>query len=418
MPKRSLRWLVGRSLDAAIWRPSHAFYIHDHVLRPRKNEQAGYSDRDHMVAAAQWLARAQDATADGGVSGRYFLRSGWSSSYPETTGYIIPTFLSLAKELDPEFHDRAARCVKFLKAVQLSDGSFPGGEVHENRTRPSVFNTAQILHGLVAWHAETGDMDTAESASRAANWLVSQQDIDGSWRTNIYNSVTTYSAHASCWLAQAGRHFGVDEWARGAERHLDWVLSQVDRDTGWINRAGFTDEDHEKRRAVTHTIAYAIWGVLELSESLGRNDGVLVARRAAEQVARRIESSGWLAGVLDSRWNEDTAEYACLTGNAQMALIWLRLAADDADTRFVNAAIRALDLVKSAQSLDSTDPGIRGGIPGSAPVWGDYLYMAFPNWAAKYFVDAMLAKGEALAWSPRLRKPDASFQTPRVQVAG
>ena len=41
-----------------------------------------------------WLARAQDCStsADGGVARHYSLLDGWSTSYPETTGYIIPTF--------------------------------------------------------------------------------------------------------------------------------------------------------------------------------------------------------------------------------------------------------------------------------------------------------------------------------------
>ena len=401
MRKRSIRWLVGRSLDAAIWRPSHALYLRDQLIHHRRNEHAGHSDRDHLAAVAQWLARAQDITGDGGVSGRYSLRDGWSSSYPETTGYIIPTFLSLAKDVDPGFHDRAARCVEFLRAIQLPDGAFPAGELHENRSRPSVFNTAQILHGLVEWHAQTGDIDAGEAATRAANWLTSRQDPDGCWRTNIYDGVTTYTAHASCWLAQAGRHFGVDAWTRAADRHLDWVLSHVDRDTGWINRAGFCEEDHERRRAPTHTIAYTVWGLLDLSMSLGRDDALSVARTAAERIARRLELSGWLAGELDSQWKSSGADYACLTGNAQMALIWFRLAKIDGDARFINAAIKAIDLVKAAQAMDSNDPGIRGGIPGSAPVWGHYMYMGLPNWAAKYFVDALLAKRDALVHAGR-----------------
>ena len=398
MPKRSLRWFAGRSLDAALWRPSHAAFMRDQFFHRARNSEQGYSDRDHLVAAAQWLARAQDVTGDGGVSGRYNLKSGWSSSYPETTGYIIPTFIALSEGVDPSYHKRAADCVRFLLSIQLSDGAFPGGELHENRTRPSVFNTAQILHGLVAWHAATGDIDAAEAASRAANWLVAQQDSDGCWRKHIYNTITAYSAHASCWLAEAGKHFGITDWTSAAERHLDWVLTNVDEETGWIDKVGFSADDHEKRRGVTHTIAYTIWGVLHLSETLGREDGIAVARRAAEAVARRLELSGRLPGVLDQRWRAANPAYSCLTGNAQMALIWFRLGMRDGDLRLVNAALKALDQVKASQPMDNSDPGIRGGIPGSAPTWGDYLYMAMPNWSAKYFIDAMMAKQRALEW--------------------
>jgi hypothetical protein len=54
----------------------------------------------HLGEAMSWLCRAQDAGGDGGVSRSYALRHmrahgrrGWLASYPETTGYIIPTFL-------------------------------------------------------------------------------------------------------------------------------------------------------------------------------------------------------------------------------------------------------------------------------------------------------------------------------------
>ena len=54
---------------------------------------------NHVRAAVQWLCRAQDVSGDGGVARSYslvynpfFKRRGWTPSYPETTGYIIPTF--------------------------------------------------------------------------------------------------------------------------------------------------------------------------------------------------------------------------------------------------------------------------------------------------------------------------------------
>ena len=33
----------------------------------------------------------------------------------------------------------------------------------------------------------------------------------------------------------------------------------------------------------------------------------------------------------------------------------------------------------------------RGGIKGSHPIWGGYDPFRYPNWAAKFFVDALLA---------------------------
>ena len=132
--------------DGALWRPSNVSFFLQGAIGRQRNRTAGYSDHDHLLATAEWLERAQDATGDGGVSGRYHLRHGWSSSYPETTGYIVPTFLALARELgESRFQERASRCIEFLLSLQHPDGAFPALEVAENRTVPSVFNTAQVL---------------------------------------------------------------------------------------------------------------------------------------------------------------------------------------------------------------------------------------------------------------------------------
>src|SRR4030095_5644886 len=49
----------------------------------------------HLAGAIEWLKQAQDAGADRGVA--YGARFGddFQESYPETTGYIIPTFVDL-----------------------------------------------------------------------------------------------------------------------------------------------------------------------------------------------------------------------------------------------------------------------------------------------------------------------------------
>ena len=52
-----------------------------------------------IKAAIAWLCRAQDMSIsqDGGVAYRYTYIDGWLDSYPETTGYIVPTILKYAK---------------------------------------------------------------------------------------------------------------------------------------------------------------------------------------------------------------------------------------------------------------------------------------------------------------------------------
>ena len=56
--------------------------------------------------------------------------------------------------------------------------------------------------------------------------------------------------------------------------------------------------------------------------------------------------------------------------------------------------MRALDYVMSTQNITTDDPDVRGAIKGSHPIWARYAPMSFPNWATKFFIDAMwLRKG-------------------------
>jgi folate-dependent phosphoribosylglycinamide formyltransferase PurN len=363
-----------------------------------------------LLAAANWLKRAQDATSDGGFVGRYNLRTGWSSSYPETTGYIIPTLLKLADELhDEEFLTRAQRAIDFLLSLQLPNGAFPGAEIAENSTNPSPFNTAQIMHGLQSWAERTQDERCRTALQRAGNWLCEIQDPSGAWRKFFYlDLVTTYSVHLTCWLAEAGAFLGDDRMLEASSRHLAWLLQHYDAEHAWFDLCGFSQEDHKARRAVTHTIAYTVWGVLRTSEVLGSAEGKAAAEKAAYAALRRLELSSRLPGMLDYRWRP-MSSYDCLTGNSQMALIWLHIYEERGDPRLLSAALKAIDIVKAAQMMDGEDAGVTGGIAGSQPVWGEYIQHTFPNWAAKYFIDALLAKQKAMEKEIRFRsKPVAN----------
>jgi len=51
-------------------------------------------DETHLKAAMDWLARAQDFCRGDGVSSVFCLKNGWGVAYPETSGYIIATYLA------------------------------------------------------------------------------------------------------------------------------------------------------------------------------------------------------------------------------------------------------------------------------------------------------------------------------------
>jgi hypothetical protein len=412
-----IRTAIHRLRASGCWKPSIAAFLLRNLEADRSDDLP--SDDAALRGAAAWLARAQDATGDGGIAGRYRLASGWSSSYPETTGYAIPTLLTLADVLgDDEYRQRAGRCVAFLRSVQLPCGAFPGLEVADNRTNPSPFNSAQIIHGLHRWYLATGDRTVLDPIRRAAHWICDVQDGDGAWRRYFYRQLAcAYSAYAACWLAEIADDLDEPRFRASAERNLRWVLSLRDAETGWFDRSGFSERDHEQRCAHTHTIAYTLDGVLRMSDRFDAADGRDAVRVAAERLLERLERSKTLPGVLNHRW-QPQADYVCLTGNAQIALIWMRIAQSTGDVRFVNAAFKAIDEVKRAQTLAHSNGGIRGGIPGSWPIGGEYVQFALPNWAAKFFIDALCAKRACLAlWLDSTRRPAFNPSGSRLPIA-
>src|SRR6476661_5593463 len=131
-----------------------------------------------------WISRAQDnsLSADGGVARHFCLITGWGTSYPETTGYIIPTMIrEAASSGDTSLLDRAQRMLDWLVKIQLPCGGFQGGAIGDLPVVPVTFNTGQILLGLAAGVTAFGS-DYRQAMISAADWLVSTQDSDGCWR--------------------------------------------------------------------------------------------------------------------------------------------------------------------------------------------------------------------------------------------
>jgi len=157
----------------------------------------------------RWLGAAQDgsSTKDGGVARHYSLCDGWGASYPETTGYIVPTMLGQAAlRNDNCLRLRARRMLEWLVSIQISDGGFQGGTVNQTPVVSVTFNTGQILLGLAAGLAEFGE-EYRKPMIAAADWLVETQDSDGAWRSHptpfAKGCDKTYETHVSWGLVES-----------------------------------------------------------------------------------------------------------------------------------------------------------------------------------------------------------------------
>ena len=382
----NLAHLVALPFRYKPWRPRHLRLILDSA-RGARGEQQPHAV--HLAAAIDWLCRAQDVRDShqdsGGVSAGWSFEDGWLPSYPETTGYIIETMLAAAELLPrPELVARARRMIDWELSIQQDDGAFPG-HFGEPGSRPVIFNTGQIMHGMVAGYTQLGREDCLAAAVRAGHWLAEQQDADGCWRKFEHNDTPhVYNTRATWPLLATGLIAGDARLVEAAKRNLDWALTQQTA-SGWFATNAFVPW----RSPFTHTIAYAIRGLLESGVLLGEERYLQAALKAGRGLAAVQRQDGWLAGTYRDGWVAD-AGYSCLTGVAQMSLNWTRLAQATGDDALRENARAALAYLKTTQRLDHDDPAVRGGIAGSAPIWGDYSRFEYPNWAAKFFADALI----------------------------
>src|SRR4051812_11169371 len=150
--------------------------------------------RRHLELAGQWLIRSIKM-GRGGSCAHFSPLLGWSDPYPETTGYLIPTLLHLESRLGDSAYGRAARSTgEWLLGIQGRDGSWPGGLYRPGRPgRSSVFNSGQIIKGMVALHDATRQQVWLDAAERAAHWLAGGVGADGQWRDKDYRSSVTPS---------------------------------------------------------------------------------------------------------------------------------------------------------------------------------------------------------------------------------
>lgn len=358
---------------------------------------AEHDTMDHLHAAVQWICRAQDAFDDGGVArsyslvcNPYFGRRGWVPSYPETTGYIIPTmfdYAHLSKRQD--MFDRAVRMADWECDVQMDNGAVQGGTIDQAPT-PAVFNTGQVIFGWVRAFQETGKEKYLDSAVKAGEFLADQQDRDGAWRKKLSDYASnqmpfyTYNTRTAWALLLLSTIDDNSRFKEAAIRNIEFALDQQ-LNNGWFKSNCLNDP----AQPLLHTIAYCIRGILESGVLLNDQRYISRARSAADALIKKQRQDGSLPGRFDHQW-EPAVSWSCLTGDAQMSIIWGRLHQVTGEPGYLEGMKNINRYLMGIQLLRTGNPGLFGGISGSDPIHGGYGKFEVLNWAVKFFMDALM----------------------------
>lgn len=342
-----------------------------------------------VSASIDWLCRAQDSsiTKDGGVARHYSLISGWGPSYPETTGYIIPTMLEYAERCqDTKLMQRAKKMLDWLVEIQLPDGGFYGGVANSNSIVPVTFNTGQILLGLSKGAENFGEPYTS-AMHRAAEWLVNSQDPDGCWRKHhtpfAAHGEKTYETHVAWGLLESARVSHEQKYADSAIKNVQWALTKQLKN-GWFEDCCLNDSS----QPLTHTIGYVLRGIIEAYKYTKYSEFLDSVILACNGLIHEFDEIGFLPARLDRNW-KGTVSYACLTGNVQIAYCLFFLYNETKYAHFRDVAYKANEFVRRTVNFD-INADVYGGIKGSFPVSGDYGKYQYLNWAVKFFIDSNL----------------------------
>ena len=382
--RRNFRKLVVK-LVGLLWPPNLLVVVRNarDVSRRDANRTAREVSTEWLQLSAdrglRWLCHSQDVVGSGGVGSYDF--SGWSRGYPEVTGYIIPTMWDYGRLLQrDDLCARAVRMADWLLEIQQPQGGWEGGAQGDGLP-PLVFNTGQVIRGLMRTHDETGDDRYLAASTRAADWIVSVQDPDGSWTTQNHRGLKrVYDTYVAAPLTRVAAAVGSDVYRESARRGCEFALEHQ-RANGWFelcdNSAEFVDTP------VTHTICYTADGLLETGDVLSDDRFVAAGARAVSALADRVDASGYLPGRFDDEWRP-TVRWVCLTGSAQLGIALMRL-----DRPAADVAERLARFLGHVQQLNAVGRSRSGAIAGSYPIWGPYAPLRFPCWATKYYLDLL-----------------------------
>jgi hypothetical protein len=398
LSRRNLRNLVLMTLSVA-WPPNTCVVVRNAVDVRREEPWRNWLERSRNRAAAvqalmdralNWLCRSQDEVGSGGIGDLAF--QGWTPGYPEVTGYIIPTLWDYAHELDrEELARRAVRMADWELSIQLPSGGFESLYAGEGRP-PVVFNTGQVLRGLIRSHKETDEEKYLDAAVRAGDWIVANQEDDGSWtKANYLGMKRTYDVFAAAALAQLSSTTSDQRYAAAAKANCEFAL-QNQQANGWFELCDNTP--FLNHAPSTHTLCYTVAGLMECGELLSVSSFVDGATKAAESLRNAIEPSGRLRGRFDSQW-KPFVSYVVVTGSAQLGVILMELHSRESDERYLKSALKLLDFLGYLHYLNAVGQNRTGALPGSYPIWGRYVPLKYPSWATKFFLDFLLLVRQA-----------------------
>ncbi len=275
--------------------------------------------------------------------------------YPEVTGYYIPTLLRWG------YRELAVSYAKWLCAIQKENGAW----YDTDDRAPYVFDTAQILKGLIAIRTIYPQADP--HIIKGCDWIISNMQESGRLitpSTDAWGNGRTCSEliHMYCLspLVEAAEAFAMPQYKEAAYKILEYY-----KHTHYDEIMNFG--------LLSHFYAYVMEALLDM----GEKD---MAMEAMDKIENIQKENGAVPAYCDVQW-------VCSTGLFQLALVWFRLGNIESGNKAFEYACK----------LQNESGGWYGSYLSENDQNEDNTY--FPtseiSWAVKYFLDALYYKNLA-----------------------
>lgn len=269
--------------------------------------------------------------------------------YPEVTGYYIPTLLQWGH------HDLALSYAKWLCRIQKKDGSW----YDTDDRAPYVFDTAQILKGLIAIREMYPQADF--HIIKGCDWLIGNMQPSGRLTTPSKEAWGNGRAcseliHMYCLspLVQAADNLGISRYKEAAYQILHYYKKNYYEEIMNFN-------------LLSHFYAYVMEALLDM----GERD---MALEAMEKIGKLQNKNGAVPAYKDVNW-------VCSTGLFQFALVWFRLGN-------IERGNKAFEYACKLQNASGGWYGSNLSEENSTEE-NDYFPASEISWAVKYFLDAL-----------------------------
>lgn len=342
-----------------------------------------------------WIKHGQENNKDGGIPAYYNIKTGYSYSYPETSGYILVSLLEMLNSgldnfsiINSEINQVIDEIFKYLLEQQNTDGGWghPG-----EKNQSMVFDTCQILEGFSSLLSNSKFAFREQillSIYQSKKFLLSNFQENGFINEALFpGKCYAYQARSAAILIELGISMNDSELIRIGSAASNYAFNARSKNGFYLSTGNLLGES----KPITHFVAYTLEGILRSGIALNRLDMIESVVEVMKILNKSFAKKNIMGIAINTKW-KSIGSNELLSGLSQFSIINWILYDLTRESSYKDYAILMNKKVKKSIDLTSQAMGIRGGVKSCEPFSRKYYPDCYLNWALKFFLDAIMCE--------------------------